>query len=315
MAATDEKQTKRSKRSKRERDVIFEFDVDEYKITFRKIPLEEAILQGKAFMGQKILHPIETVKAEETYSFKGKRGNMITKTASCLVYGDSFIPGVEELIKTARITYKHDGRAVWVRYDPTTDSHQIYARIDIQIDKTTGEPKKIPGDNWIECEAKPTNKVATHWPHFRPVTEDPKDYRWIIEAFDKFKATGLLTDIKASFTAEAMGKKCQYCKSDPIEDNMVIIPHGCIEIDIPSELRTVEGIKKVLTHLSFMEGLVMYLSNGQIYKIRRDMFMGENGQTRLQWPAESVEFYASKFGEPFSSGDGISSLVRPEILC
>ena len=237
-------------------------------------------LSDSNFNGQKILHPFKMKTIKETYSFKNKRGKTITKNTQGKVYENEFIDKEtkNEIENAIRFEVKHDGSCGYIQYNPEDDSYTPYTRRDIKKDKTGDFPE--PSSEWIPCEPKPTSKEATHWPHFRKCNEDTSQYKWELEAFETAMKTGKL-NIKKSLTCEYMGKKKNFCSSDPIESNCVIVPHGLYHIEIPKDSRTYEGLLKVLQDISYIEGIIIY-GPTKIFKIRRDMFFIDG--SRLKWP-------------------------------
>jgi hypothetical protein len=277
------------------------------------IKLVDAIeLLKTHFKGQKISHPIIMKQIIEEYSFV-KRRRTITKTKSSLCYDNSFIsPDVGEKIRTSITMVKHDGRCCFAKYNKETKKFSCYARIDNYRDKVT-KKFRTPGVNWIPCEPMPGDETVTHWPHFRPVEEDPNDYKWIIEAFDNFQRSGALEHITESFTFELMGRKCNPNVSDPISSNAVVIPHGCMLLSIPDELKTVDGIKQILIDMPFMEGIVFVCNDNTVFKVRRDMYYDDTDQ-RLKWPSDTCDQFEKIFSHVniFSFDKGLSSLITLE---
>ena len=85
------------------------------------------------------------------------------------------------------------------------------------------------------------------------------------------------------YSIEWVGKKMNCKTVDPTDHPAMIIVHGSVHIKIPPSLRNFEGFKKIFQAIPTIEGLVAYLPNGQIVKIRRDMYSG------MYWPPRNVE--------------------------
>lgn len=280
-----------------------ETSAKELEIIFDEKP--EQVLNGnREFVGQKVCHPFafETVEKPVTYTFK-RRGKTIKKTTikKSSHYSSNFLDAEVEADVTGadRFEIKFDGGCGLALLDPESKTFTVYARYDVKKDAKTGDWKER-GENWIACEPKPTIPEANHWPHFRPCYEDPKGYRWFIEAFKKLEDTGFLQKVSKSFTFELMGKKVNFCKTDPIEENSVIIPHGLATIDIPKEFRNYEGFKKVFEQVPHIEGVVVYAPSGKVYKVRRDMYRDEKG-VRMAWPNGTPDDHPSLGGEGLAS--------------
>ena len=110
-------------------------------------------------------------------------------------------------------------------------------------------------------------------------------YKWHLHAFGLLVKSGKLEGIKKSFTCEYMGKKFNYKKSDGVNEDGVIVPHGLVSLTVPVELRTVDGFKQILEQIPFIEGLIVHGKDDIVWKIRRDMY--HNGSKRMEWPSES----------------------------
>lgn len=292
--------------------LILTVEVLGYPINFYLIPFKKAIENG-TFMGQKLLHPYVFTPIEEEYTFKkGKR--TITRKKTGNVYGKECVAeGLESRIKHSKCFLKHDGMCGFIMYDPDLQKFIPYARYDIRRDKKTGEFGE-PKPEWIPCESKPIIQEANHWPHFRCCYEDDKGYKWLIKAFNELIESGVLDGITTSFTCEFMGKKCNYCKTDPIEDLSTIIPHSCIRIDIPEELKTFDGFRSIFNTIPFIEGLVLYCDDNSVYKVRRDMFLDQDDK-RMKWPNQEPQVFQNQFDGKvndlcFGKGLGLSSLTK-----
>lgn len=237
------------------------------------------------FSGQKLLHPLKTKTVITVMKHVGKNNKEFTREVKEMVYEPEFVPEAEYDIKNAtRFEMKHDGSCGYIFWDVEAQSFVPYARYDVKREKD-GQFKSVP-PNAIPCEPQPTSDDATHWPHFVPCSNDPKAYKWYIDAFTKMLASGKLDGLKTSFTCEYMGKKFNYKPCDGVELDAAIVPHGLVTIDIPVELRTPDGLMAVLEAFPFMEGIVIY-GKDHVWKVRREMFM--KGSHKLQWPSDSKE--------------------------
>lgn len=266
--------------------VIEVFNVNGFSVELIQHPYTKLLNQNN-FNGQKLFHPIKTKTITETFTVKNRSNKETIKTKSELVYDSIFENNeVENSIKNAQsFEMKHDGSCGLILWDEVKQEYVPYARYDVKRDdKNNTDFKPVP-PNSIPCEPKPTNDAATHWPHFVPCHSDHKMYKWHLHAFSLMIQSGKLDGIKRSFTCEYMGKKFNYKKSDGVNEDAVIVPHGLVSLNIPVELRTVDGFKQILEKLSFIEGLIIHGRNGIVWKIRRDMF--HNGSKRMDWPSNS----------------------------
>ena len=289
--------------------IIYETEIDGSKIKILSRNLDEILKEQKQennFKGQKIFHPFKTKKINQPYSFKDKRGTIKNRTRTCLVYDNSFeSPEIQNLIKEAReIQFKHDGACGYMYYD-SKEKYVPYTRYDIKKDKKTGLFKEAKPE-WIPCQDKPDDPEATHYPHFRSCFEENNDYKWQLEAFKKFCNSDQFTKHSKSFTCEFMGRKFNYKKSDPVDDDASIVPHGSIILEIPKELRTYDGFLKIFKELPFIEGFVVYCNNNSIFKIRREMYVDNDGK-KLEWG--NYDFTNSQFKKIVESFSGFSDSV------
>ena len=251
---------------------IIEIDGQEVKMT--KQPTE--ILNTRTnFNGQKLFHPFETTNVVKI----GKNNKQTTE----LVYSNVFKDDAQDdIINAVRIDMKHDGSCGFLFFDDVKKQFVPYTRYDVKRNKD-GKFSESP-KNSIPCEPKPDddNAEATHWPHFVPVHDESgkpqAQYKWNIHAFDNAVKSGKLENIQQSFTVEYMGKKFNYKPCDGVEMDGVIVPHGLITFDIPVELRTYDGFKKIFDKFDCIEGLVVY-GKKNIWKIRREMFVTTLGGT------------------------------------
>ena len=243
-------------------------------VTMVNLSLKDTL---KKFNGQKLFHLFKRVVLDDTKQYKKH------------VYTNEFgSKDLEKQIKSARFFVKHDGMCGFMLFEKDTKKFIPYTRYDNKKNKKTGKFKPV-NKEWIQCE--PLDKNATHWPHFRKL-EEKKD-KWQLEAFKLAKASGKLEGITESFTCEYMGKKCNMPPADKLEKNAVIVPHCSIEMFFADDLKTFEGIKKILSYLC-IEGMVVYFENGRIFKILRAMFVKKNKDV-LKWKkSEEDEWFHCK---------------------
>ena len=254
----------------------------------------EKLKESNNFNGQKILHPFETKEILVESSRKDKKGKIITRTLKELVYTDDFVSdsAKHDIENAISIEMKHDGACGFIMWNDEENKYIPYARYDIK--KNGNNEFKDPPIDGIACEPKPTNSTATHWPHFVPCVNDKVMYKWNLLAFEEMLKCNKLGDIKTSFTCEYMGKKFNYKKSDGVEVDSAIVPHGLITLNIPVELRTMQGFKKICESFPFMEGLIIHGVNN-IWKLRRDAFYDENYKhKKLEWPNDSNKKISEK---------------------
>jgi hypothetical protein len=265
--------------------------------TFTYVPLSTIVATETNFTGQKLLHALNRVEITKTTTrFHKKKKKNIEYTTRTKVYDDKFMSkDVEEDIKNATsIQLKHDGCCGCIVFDEKTQELIPYTRYDIKRNKKTKEFNE-PEKGWIQCEPKPTKPEATHWPHMRRCSEEPKQYKHQIYAFEQAKKSGMLDDIKKTFMCEYMGKKVNYKKEDPIDENCLIVPHGSYSIDIPIEKRNYTGFREVMEMYPDIEGFVIY-GKLNTYKIRRDAFSG------LDWPSGATNDKINRFSEKAALG-------------
>lgn len=231
------------------------------------------------FGGQKIFHPFPMISIDEECTFRDRKSDeMITIMRQGKVYDLS--TDNDDIMQATEFQLKHDGACGYIMYKDGV--WEPWTRFDIKKHKKgpkQGQWKREPEPHWIACSPKPTDPNATHWPHFRPCSDDPKGYKWQLDAFkkakDKFEGT-------RSFTCEYMGTKSNGKASDPITHDCVIVPHGTIYVDVPVELRTAQGMKAMFKVFP-VEGLIAHTPN-KIYKIRREMFHDGTDRQDFMWP-------------------------------
>jgi len=223
------------------------------------------------------------------------------------------IDSVDEIIKTiTRFDIKFNGSCgalVWSEQEKRFIAH---VRFDIRRNKKTGElENKLKTKNWIPCEPKPENPKATHWPHFRPLSEDPKAYKHYITAWkasEKWCNENLKGYMQPGkiVTIEYMGKQFNETPADPMS-RLGIVIHGSLSFEIPVELRTMDGLKAVLTEVGILEGLVLYPPEGSALKLRSDLF-------GIDWQSCVPSVYTEKLGIKNAGEHGLSELVLiPEL--
>ena len=207
----------------------------------------------------------------------------------------------QQIEDCTRFDIKHDGSCGALVLE--NGKYVPYARFDIKKDKKTGrfEMPKCYTSKWIPCEEEPIEEEATHWPHFRPCADDEKAYKWYIKAFTNASESISKMDKNGIITVEYMGKKFNGKASDPINNNdsddIGIVIHGTLGLNIPKELRNVNGFNAIFEALPVIEGIVAYPSDSNPMKIRAELFEG------LSWGNLSSEF-TKKYGH---SGRGLSN--------
>ena len=256
-----------------------------------KVDVVKRITPPKSkFNGQKIMHPFKTELKKE-----GKINN--------IHYTHEFASDEHQklLSESTRFDIKHDGSCGALVWDG--EKYIPYARFDIKKNKTgTFETPKTDTSKWIPCEQQPIDDLATHWPHFRPCSEDKNAYKWYIQAYigaSEF-ISKMTSDVYGDIvTIEYMGKKFNGKPSDPVEKEVGIVLHGLLGMNIPSELKNSNGFKAIFEALPVIEGLVAYPNETDPMKIRAEMFEG------LSWGNSPPDF-TIKYGH---SGKGLSNEV------
>ncbi len=295
-------------------------NVGDHVIHFEKVPLNE-VLERKGFIGQKLKHPFvfekKTVKKERVF-WKSKKKIKKMVDENYVHYINKYTnEDVEIAMKDPEAIFevKFDGGCGYLMYDDHEGKYIPYTRRDVRKVKNATEEYnqwKERKDTWIPCEPEPTVPEATHWPHMVPCYEERNNYKWMIQAFETLEATGLLNDCTKSFTVEWMGKKCNYCKTDPCEEDLVVVPHGSVRINVPMELRTFEGMKLLMTHVPFIEGLVCYSQHG-VFKILHDLFWSQIDPEESKnhtWGTHITEFAERCPGFDFANGHGLAHYVK-----
>jgi len=232
--------------------------------------------EPRLFTGQKLLHPfqLKQVSVQNTWS------KDTSKVRTEPTYDENFLSeGIDKEIQTAyHFEIKVDGQGGIIVIDEN-GVPKAYTKYDVKRNES-GEFKKPP-PNSIPGEPKPTDPAATHWPHYVPLESDPKMYKFNLIASELAKKSGKLDSVKQTFTCEYMGKKFNSKKSDPIDSDGVIVPHGLLQIEIPTELRTYNGFLQIFQAIPYIEGIIVH-GETNVWKIRRDMFC-VNGE-KLKWP-------------------------------
>ncbi len=254
--------------------LLFEFQVADstVKVFKRDFPVPTS------FGGQKIHHPFEMVEKG-----KGK------------VYADELTdPNFWNIVDEFQI--KFDGSMSALVWNHSKQKYELYVRLDMHVNngklknnmvETLSEDGqtmiKMPFEEisktWIQCEECPDASLpSAHWPHLRPASQNPAQYKHYINAFNassdeisKFnpKEHGKL------ITIECVGKPLNQKFADPLKYYCGIVVHGSLVVEIPKELQNFDGMKKVLLMLP-TEGLVAYCNDGKVFKIRSDLF-------EIQW--------------------------------
>lgn len=274
--------------------VIDNIKINDHNIEIIVLPFERLVEKKSSFNGQKLHHPFKTNEIDDTYTYwDSKKRKNITKPCKELVYADEFLSeeSKDDIQNASRIEMKHDGSCGFILYDEQSGKFVPYTRYDMKKDKD-GNFKEIPKDA-ILCEEKPTDPSATHWPCFVPVLPDgdnkKQEYKWQQQAFELMTRSARFDNdkVKFSFTCEYMGKKINWKKSDPIDEDAVIVPHGLIEFNIPIELRNYEGFRKIFEKIDYIEGFIVH-GKEHIWKIRREMFLDQSHgheSKKLKWPS------------------------------
>lgn len=297
--------------------------VDGSEIRFVKVPLD-GVLKRDGFHGQKMFHLFDFDKEIVTYTKtwgrgKKKKTEEITKTY--LHYKDGYADAnAQKTLEDpdAIFEVKFDGGCGSLIYDETEGKYNPYTRRDVKKNNdgvALGEPRywKERKDTWIPCEPEPTVPEANHWPHMVPCYEEPNSNKWMIQAFENLQKTHVLDNHTKSFTIEWMGQKCNYCKTDPIEDDLAIIAHGSIRIELPASdtIRSYEGMKTLLTQIPFIEGIVCYSQHG-VFKVRRDLFWSDtNPKRNMSWGRTPITEFAERCPDfDFANGHGLAHYVK-----
>lgn len=167
---------------------------------------------------------------------------------------DEITPGCEEAFRNGIATAKIDGTCCAII------GGKFYKRYDAKKGKT-------PPVGAIPCDDP--DPVTGHWPHWvRVKFDDPSD-KWFVEAYRNV-CGGDLPD----GTYEAVGPHFNGNPHDLKHDWLK--PHGEILADV---IRTFDGVKDWLTYNDIYEGIVFWLNNEPVCKIKRTDF-------GLKWPVK-----------------------------
>jgi hypothetical protein len=113
-------------------------------------------------------------------------------------------------------------------------------------------------EDWIPCQDEATNLLM---PYLRPVTNNDKWEKYALER-SKNPENGTYEIIGSKFMGNPYGLK----------DKAYLSPHGTVIFEIPDELKTFDGIKRILETLN-IEGFVLYnTKTGEVRKIVCDGF-------------------------------------------
>jgi hypothetical protein len=255
---------------------IYKFDDIGVAIVKREITSKGINLEtSNKFNGQKIQHAFNGINIQT-----GK---------PCYVKPPSTNSMVSILKSCDRFDIKHDGTNGAIVWSNTLNCYEPYARFDIKKNKDGIFVSPLKTARWIPCEAEPVVDVATHWPHYRPCSEDVKGYKWYIKAFDQIKDK--LKDYEGQniLSVEYIGKKFNWNHSDSVEQDCAIVIHGSIGLDIPENMRNYDGFRMIFEKIPTIEGLVAYTEIGPL-KIRRDMYPD------MKWPSLPKSYLTEKYG-------------------
>jgi len=112
-----------------------------------------------------------------------------------------------------------------------------------------------------------------------PRQDTAKIYKWNLVAFQNAIDSKLLDTIPEHITqisVEQMGKQFNLKDEDIFPSTVGLVPHNSIEVIIPDELRTFEGMVAVLKAIPNIEGVIIYGKNGKILKFRRNMILDDD---------------------------------------
>jgi hypothetical protein len=232
--------------------------------------IKNSLPQSSNFSGNKIVHPFKNlmIKKEGWNSYAYDEVNVDDVKA-------------KSLSECERFDIKHDGACGALIWNEEKQAYVAYTRYDIKKNKDGifAPPAGVDITNWIPCEEKPSTPDATHYPHFRPISEDPKQYKWqkiAVEKAQNFIDHMRPDNYSKMVTIEYMGKYFNGKASDLIGDVGIVL-HGTLQIIIPQPLRNVRGIRKIFEALPVVEGIVCYPQASAPMKIRAEMYQG------LEW--------------------------------
>lgn len=239
--------------------IIATINVNGHKVTIVNVPFVKMDAESrKKFIGQKMHSPWWVDRDTQLYGLKSADEEMQTE---------------EMLYKWDHFELKHDGSCGALVWDG--EQFIAYARFDIKqrfgkkiID---GDPFKVDIDttNWIPCEPRPkvTDDVPQkHWPHMRPISEDPKMYKHYVDAFNNtlpelMEHVAPRMKVGQMITVEYMGEKFNKPSYEPVGKSRIVL-HGSLRVNIPPELRNFDGFKAIFTAFPIIEGVIGYPPNG-----------------------------------------------------
>lgn len=297
---------------------IAKFDVNGHDVIVKMLSPEE--VSNSSFHGQKILHPMKIKKVERVVTMKGKRNRTFEKRITDAFYSSDFVSKeAQSAIEDPQVVgIKFDGSCGAVHYDPETNTHTMYTRIDLkfsvdnkismcgkQYDSASDLPSAM-----IPCESDPRDGQKyedygkLHWPFMIPIATStagaPMEilqlveginvttmYKWNLVAFENAVASGKLSRFHKNITCEQMGKQLNLKEACDLMPKLALVPHNSMVLDVPPELCTFSGICELLQKIPTIEGLVICGKDGTIWKFRRDMV--QIGEEKLSWPPKSVQ--------------------------
>lgn len=157
-------------------------------------------------------------------------------------------PGCEDALNNGIATIKLDGSCCAII------NGQFYKRYD-------AKGKNVP-INAIPCQDEP-DPITNHYPCWVPCDRNNPSDKWFWVGYDNTVNNGTLL---VDGTYEALGPHFQ---TNPYElENDIIERHGLRIVEVG---RTFEDIKKYLED-NYIEGLVFWLDNEPICKIKRSDF-------------------------------------------
>lgn len=263
-------------------------------------------IPNSPFSGNKLQHPF---RLEEMIETTIRRGKQVSSRSS--VYGSFTSPEAEaQLLSTlTRFFVKFDGSCGEVLAGVPRRRH------DLEIIKNTDNPVAKVGErfellSYAPCEERPVipegASAKFHWPHMRDVVLTDKVLmgktgdKWFADAAQNFLASVWFQKFGSNFPripGEWMGPKIQLNLTDPLPGH-TFMPFNMVEFEVPVELRTPKGFREIFLTIPNIEGLVAYCPES-IFKVRRDMYLGEDGM-RLEW-GKSAPVLPKELKEQFDS--------------
>ena len=260
--------------------------IEGHTVEFVLVPLASS----SSITGGKTKHMVPTTGKEDA------RGKLMYSTA------EEDKKAMTAALTSASITVKFDGQCCVTRRNADGDWVQ-YKRLDAKIRKKGAagtklfqktvaywhrmieEGGELPDLSTLHKTPEGAISVLTdaEWiasgrekrMHLVPVgTSGKRNWQW--KAFLKIKdqLDALPADI-TSMSFEAMGKKLQPCRCDPLtemgaKDPHFLIPHGCVVVRVPTEMRTFDGLDAILAANPQLEGFVIHKEDGTRFKFRQD---------------------------------------------